>query len=91
MLQDHGEDRRSGGVKAVNEEHEVMLITDAGVIIQIRAKDVSEISRITMGVKLMNLDEGVRIAKVAKVRAKLSDGHDEIEDEEVDNTEAPNK
>jgi DNA gyrase subunit A len=79
------------GVKAVNDDHEVMLITDAGVIIQIRAKDVSEISRITMGVKLMNLDEGVRIAKVAKVRAKLSDGHDEIEEEEVDNTEAPNK
>jgi len=79
------------GVKAVDEEHEVMLITDAGVIIQIRAKDVSEISRITMGVKLMNLDEGVRIAKVAKVRAKLSDGHDEIGEEEVGNEETPDK
>jgi len=68
------------GVKAVNPDHEVMLITDAGVIIQIRANDISEYSRITMGVKLMNLDEGVRVAKVAKVRAKLSDGNNDIED-----------
>ncbi len=33
-----------------------------------------------MGVKLMNLAEGVRVAKVAKVREKLSDGNDEIDD-----------
>ena len=72
------------GVKAVNPDHEVMLITDAGVIIQIRANDISQLSRITMGVKLMNLDDGVRVAKVAKVREKLSDGHDEIEEEDVE-------
>ena len=71
------------GVKAVNPDHEVMLITDAGVIIQIRANDISEYSRITMGVKLMNLDEGVRVAKVAKVREKLSDGNDEIDEVEA--------
>ncbi len=72
------------GVKAVNPDHEVMLITDAGVIIQIRANDISELSRITMGVKLMNLDEGVRVAKVAKVREKLSDGNKDIEEEEIE-------
>ena len=74
------------GVKAVNPDHEVMLITDAGVIIQIRANDISEYSRITMGVKLMNLDEGVRVAKVAKVREKLSDGNEDIEDVDVEDT-----
>ncbi|MCR4589432.1 MAG: DNA gyrase subunit A [Lachnospiraceae bacterium] len=81
------------GVKAVNSDHEVMLITDAGVIIQIRANDISELSRITMGVKLMNLDEGVRVAKVAKVREKLSDGNNDIEDinAETENTDTSEK
>ena len=71
------------GVKAVNDNHEIMMITDAGMIIQIRACDVSTLGRITMGVKVMNLDEGVKIAKIAKVRDKVSDGNQELED--VDN------
>ncbi|MCR4908444.1 MAG: DNA gyrase subunit A [Lachnospiraceae bacterium] len=70
------------GVKAVNDDHEVMLITDTGIIIQIRASDVSTLGRITMGVKLMNVDEGVRIVKIAKVREKVSDGNQEIENVE---------
>ncbi len=70
------------GVKAVNDDHEVMLITDTGIIIQIRASDVSTLGRITMGVKLMNVEEGVRIVKIAKVREKVSDGNQEIENVE---------
>ncbi len=71
------------GVKSVNEEHEVMLITDKGVIIQIKANDVSKIGRITMGVKIMNLESGVKLAKIAKVRDRVSDGDKELDDEEV--------
>ena len=70
------------GVKAVNDDHEIMLITDKGVIIQIRACDVSKIGRITMGVKIMNLDDGVKIAKLAKVREKVSDGNTEFDNVE---------
>ena len=65
------------GVKSVNDEHEVMLITDKGIIIQIRANDVSTIGRITQGVKIMNLDGDSKIVKIAKVR-------DKIEGEEAD-------
>lgn len=72
------------GVKSVNEDHEVMLITDKGIIIQIRANDVSNIGRITMGVKIMNLDENSKIVKIAKVRDKI-EGEEEIE--EVSETE----
>ncbi|MBR1876417.1 MAG: DNA gyrase subunit A, partial [Lachnospiraceae bacterium] len=74
------------GVKSVNEDHEVMLITDKGVIIQIRANDVSKIGRITMGVKIMNLESGVKLAKIAKVRDKVSDGDKELEDVTDDDT-----
>ena len=72
------------GVKAVNEDHEIMLITNTGIIIQLRADDVSRLGRITMGVKLMNLEEGVKIVKMAKVREKISDGEQEIDDQEID-------
>ena len=67
------------GVKAVNEDHEIMMITTEGIIIQIRMQDVSTLGRITSGVKLMNLNENVTIAQIAKVREKLSDGNEEID------------
>ena len=68
------------GVKSVNDDHEVMLITDKGVIIQIRANDVSNIGRITMGVKIMNLDGNSKIVKIAKVRDKI-EGEEMVSDE----------
>ena len=75
------------GVKAVNDEHEIMMITTGGIIIQIRMQDVSTLGRITSGVKLINLDKGVTVAQIAKVREKVSDGDKEItlpkEDEEI--------
>jgi len=82
------------GVKSVNDDHEVMLITDKGVIIQIRANDVSMIGRITQGVKIMNLENGVKLAKIAKVRDKVSDGDKELEDvsekvEKINSSEDP--
>ncbi len=70
------------GVKAVNDDQEVMLITTEGVIIQLRAEDISTLGRITSGVKLINLDEGVKVAQIAKVREKVSDGRREFEQPE---------
>ncbi len=67
------------GVKAVNDEHEIMMITTGGVIIQIPMEDVSTLGRITSGVKLINLDKGVTVAQIAKVREKVSDGDHEFE------------
>ena len=66
------------GVKAVNDEHEIMMITTGGVIIQIPMEDVSTLGRITSGVKLINLDKGVTVAQIAKVREKVSDGNQEF-------------
>ena len=67
------------GVKAVNDDHEILMITTEGIIIQLRMEDISTYGRITSGVKMMNLEDGVKIAKIAKVREKLSDGDQEIE------------
>ncbi|MBP5564487.1 MAG: DNA gyrase subunit A [Lachnospiraceae bacterium] len=79
------------GVKAVNDDHEIMMITSQGIIIQIRMGDVSIIGRNTSGVKLINLEKNVKVAKIAKVREKISDGnveYDEIDDALEDIPEA---
>ena len=70
------------GVKAVNDDHEIMMITTEGIIIQIRMEDVPILGRITSGVKLINLDPGVKVAQIAKVREKVSDGNQEFDDME---------
>ena len=71
------------GVKAVNDDHEIMMITTAGIIIQIRMEDVSILGRITSGVKLINLDDKVAVAKIAKVREKVTDENGEVAVEDM--------
>lgn len=70
------------GVKAVNEENEIMMITTEGIIIRISCSDISILGRITSGVKLMNLDENVSVASIAKVREKKEETEEEAEDKE---------
>ena len=72
------------GVKAVNDEHEIMMITTEGIIIQLRVEDISTLGRITSGVKLMNLDEKVTVAQIAKVRGKVSTETEEVEIEDIE-------
>ena len=61
------------GVKAVNPDHEVMLITNEGIIIQIKCDEVSRTGRNTSGVKLMKIDadSNVSVAGIAKVREEI--------------------
>ena len=67
------------GVKAVNDDNEIMMITNAGIIIQLRMDEISVHGRVTSGVKMINLDKGVTVAKIAKVREKISDGDKELD------------
>ena len=56
------------GCKAVNEDDEMMLINTEGIIIRIKVNDTALLGRITSGVKLINVGEGVTVASIAKVR-----------------------
>ncbi len=58
------------GAKAVDEENEVMLITNEGIIIRLAVSGISKLGRITSGVKLMDIDtdKDIRVASVAKVK-----------------------
>ncbi len=70
------------GVKAVTDDNEIMMITTEGVIIQLRMQEISTMGRITSGVKMINLDKDVKVAQIAKVREKVSNG-----DQEFDNVD----
>ena len=60
------------GVKAVYADNEVMMITTEGIIIRIKVDSISILGRITSGVKLINLDEDITVASIAKVREDKS-------------------
>ena len=55
------------GAIVVDNEDEVLLINSEGVIIRIKAKEVSKLGRATQGVKIMRTDEDIEIISIAKV------------------------
>lgn len=67
------------GVKAVNADSEVMLITTQGIVIRLEVNDISELGRITSGVKLINMDEDITVASIAKVRESATEEVEEVE------------
>ena len=54
------------GIKIVNEEDDVMIITDTGTIIRINVKDISVLGRSTQGVTLMRTNEG-KVVSIEKI------------------------
>ena len=78
------------GMKLVDDERDIMLITNEGILIRMSVDDISVIGRNTSGVKLMSIDpdSNVRVATIAKVRE--SSHEDEEEDGEEINTDLEN-
>ena len=68
------------GAKAVNEDNEVMLITNEGIIIRLSVNGISKLGRITSGVKLMDIDteKDIRVASVAKVRESTATNEEDV-------------
>lgn len=58
------------GVKAVNKENEIMIISTEGIVIRMMCGDISVLGRVTSGVKLINMDvdNDIMVASIAKVR-----------------------
>ena len=72
------------GIKAVDEEDEIMVINTEGIVIRMRCSSISILGRITSGVKLINLQENDKVASIAKVRQG-----DEEEEEVSESVEKP--
>ena len=70
------------GMKAVNEENEIMMITTEGIIIRISCHDITVLGRITSGVKLMNIsEEYISVASITKVRVTEDETEEEVTEE----------
>ena len=78
------------GAKLVHDDHDIMIITNEGIVIRISVEDISVIGRNTSGVKLMNIDQesDIRVASIAKVRDDGSKSEGEgLEDLDLDDVE----
>jgi len=64
------------GIKSVSDADQLLVITQSGMLIRIKVKDIRETGRAAQGVRLINLDEGDRVVAVAKLAEP-----DETEDE----------
>ena len=71
------------GVKAVNSENEIMMITTEGIIIRLECEGISILGRITSGVKLMDLKDDITVASIAKVREKEEEISEDTETENL--------
>jgi len=70
-------------MKVVSEEDELLVITAEGHIIRQAVASISEVGRLTQGVRLIRLDEGDRVAGITKV-VKHEDGDSAPEAEQAD-------
>ncbi|MBR1623187.1 MAG: DNA gyrase subunit A, partial [Pseudobutyrivibrio sp.] len=68
------------GAKAVAKDDEVMLINTAGTIIRIEVAGTALLSRITSGVKLIDLKENTKLISIAKVRKSDTILQEEVEE-----------
>jgi len=76
-------------VKAVNDNNEIMLITTEGIIIQLKVSEISNLGRITSGVKLIDLDSEKEfvVASIAKVRDTIPENIEITSDEAAQTSE----
>ena len=76
-------------MKIINEKHEMMIVSEEGVVIRVKVGDISELSRATQGVKVMNVDDSDRVVAVARVAAgkkkkkEIIEGQTELLTEEI--------
>ncbi len=58
------------GIKVVNDNDEIMLITDNGIIIRLEVENISILGRSTQGVTLMRTNDGGKVTSIAKVTSE---------------------
>lgn len=68
------------GFKLVNDSQGLMIITDEGIIIKIKCNDISINGRVTTGVKLINLENDIKVAAIAKIDDINGESEDDISD-----------
>ncbi len=76
------------GVSKVTDQDELMLINSEGVILRIRVADISTKGRVTQGIKLINLPQGVTVVSMAKIGQDHLEETEELEENESLSTDS---
>ena len=69
------------GVRMVTDDDQIMLVTSGGKVIRLRVNEIRVIGRNTQGVRLIDLEQGERVASVARLAEREDEG--EVKDEPV--------
>jgi DNA gyrase subunit A len=77
------------GVRMVTDDDQIMLVTSGGKVIRLRVKEIRVIGRNTQGVRLIDLEEGERVASVARLAEDEGDAKDEASPPEPETSEPP--
>ena len=76
-------------MKVINDKHELMVVSEEGVMIRVKAADISELGRDTQGVKVMNVGDKDRVVAVARIaggkkkKKQIIEGQDTLFTEEI--------
>ena len=73
------------GMSVVTNDDDIILITTEGVIIRMDVAEISEFGRVTQGVRVMRLDEGVKIKSIERTQKEENEKSDETQDETSEN------
>ena len=57
-------------MRVVGPQHELMIISEEGVVIRVKANDISRLGRATQGVKVMNMSATDHVSAVARLKAR---------------------
>ncbi|MCD8199693.1 MAG: DNA gyrase subunit A [Coriobacteriaceae bacterium] len=58
---------RLAAMKVIDTTHEMMIVSEEGVVIRVKASDISELGRATQGVKVMNVADDDKVVAVARM------------------------
>lgn len=73
--------------KSVDNDKDIMIITDSGIVIRLDADKISTMSRVTQGVRLINLKENSVVSSVSVVDKEETDDNEVLDTETIENTE----
>ncbi len=76
---------KNGGITSfniVNDDNDLIIITDAGIVIRIETTSISQLSRIAQGVRLINLKDNQTVKSISIVNRENEEDTD-VEDEQT--------
>lgn len=69
------------GFKSVDDDKDLMIISDSGIVIRLDLQTISKMGRVTQGVKLINLKEGSKVGSISVINKNNNESPTELNEE----------